>query len=1169
MNCFAHIFIGKEFEQLVQNIGRVTYKFGDSAVSYLHYYLLDTETASPVLKKLSVTSDAPNRELDGTDAYVRTEWIEEDTQGRDLTAVYRMNIFNPILGGVNKAGHNCLYVCLHFPFYKKSAFGALAKIYAAMRAAQMPDKISFTGYCSDLAEMISPSEKNAVKLAPAAQIEAYEKFRKDNDVMINQHLLLFHNSFQNGMPLNLTEQSLADVVSLLATMYVDHYDEFYPDTVEYADMISFGVSAISLDKYMFVDYLFRRTILHQMDAAQVTCDSVSVNEVFDKVKAVLSGKEHVLGEYLARTAREGKEARNILDAEKYVEHEAQAIVERCEEIFKANRSMPMRAALLAALLQTKCDLFSQMVFDPDSPDWSDMYAEPIDYFLNNDKSHFYWADEQTPLENPVKELKRLNMQLINSESQIRELEKTIEDYGKELENTKEVDKVTQFGEDGYFRFDDRKYKLLPAVDEEPLQETYQPHEIHVASLDLRNNFRGVQDQGQQGSCLAFALTSVFEYVMRSNNRTEEYDLSEAFLYYNARKLDDDKTMLGRDSGSRFKPAVESLCQYGIAVESLCRYDQNTYDREPSAEAYEDAKRRLLRKAVNVSRTVADVKSALEDGYPVAASFMLYPSFSATGADGFVPMPSAEEIEALANCAVEERDKHSCHAMVIVGFDDSIECFLVRNSWGTDWGNGGYCYVPYSYVADERLMNFACILTEVESIEHKQLQVGDIPVMKLDDTDICIRFHTALAALQREKKAAAETMTERNVLALQLEHLKQKLSNHNDCETYINRTCDKTREEQEELREKIKQERKTADEEYDLFQKVKKKLTYKAVGYTAGILLVVWIYNRIMRHIASYKAVKDFKETLEYIFRVVHNWFVDEQDADWHIDLNLTIEWMHYVVIVAILGLLYYKGHKAWKQWREKNSEHERQIGLLEKQIAAKQSEIDAFRFNSQTACRWIAALNRVQTVLQGRYAGIVSRINNLRAWHANLENAESVIELQSAVPYTTLLDKDILDAFFEKELKNSPDFTIDFAEDLGLHQITEEYLMQYQTQLRDKIMTLLATNKRLADFNISAHIVADEFADIARKVSPSAAGNEVSTDNVKRQSEVFMHVRPTQRGIIMPSTYLIAPDCQKYARQLRQKFGYGLDTFLTSDNACRLTMLQIISLKFDECVIFQ
>ena len=41
-----------------------------------------------------------------------------------------------------------------------------------------------------------------------------------------------------------------------------------------------------------------------------------------------------------------------------------------------------------------------------------------------------------------------------------------------------------------------------------------------------------------------------------------------------------------------------------------------------------------------------------------------------------------------------------HAMLIVGSTDTH--FIVRNSWGAEWGDNGYCYIPLDYLTDENL-----------------------------------------------------------------------------------------------------------------------------------------------------------------------------------------------------------------------------------------------------------------------------------------------------------------------------------------------------------------------------------------------------------------------------------------------------------------------------------
>lgn len=1127
MNCFAHIFIGKEFEQLGQDIGRATYRHGDSAVSYLNYYLLDPEQSEPVLRKLDISSTAPADELKGIEEYVNVKWTDCGAAGSDLAAIFRQNIFNDILGGVNRGSHSHLYVCIHFPFYKDASFKHLGDLYTAIRNSRMPVKTSFIGYTTELADMLAPAGNDAGKLEPEAQVAAYRQFKDTNGVLLTERLLLFQNSFQDGMPLNLTKDSLVETLALLLMQYVEHYDTIYPSTVAESDMVSFGISAIALDKYRFVDYLFCQTMLNAMDSSSIMDEEVSVNEVFEKVRTILESKDRVLSGFLAES--EKKNESNIVDAEAKLRQEARDIIDRTEEIMKKEKSMPMRAAILAALLQAKCDLFRQMVYDPDSPDLSDLFVEPIDYFIDHDKSHFYWSDEDTPPVNPIKELKRVNNQLINSESQIRDLRKALKKYEVELANQKSAEKMASLGDDGYYHVNDRKYRLLPNLNEEPLQDDYEPHEVRAKSLDLRDNFREIQDQGSQGSCLAFALTSIFEYVMRSNNRHDEYDLSEAFLYYNARKLDSDSKET-EDTGSRFKPAVESLYKYGIAREALCRYSESSYDRKPSADAYADAGKRLLRKAVNVERSVAAIKSALEDGYPVAASFTLCPSFS-DQVKGFIPMPGAEEIRQVKANASGKKSKHTHHAMVIVGFDDKIESFLVRNSWGTGWGDKGYCYIPYAYIAEEQLFNYACILTEIESIDAQSTLQKEIPVLRLDDHDTHIRYHLTAASLEREKKNADNIRKERLDLLQQLEDLKQRFSNHNDCETYINRTCEVTAGEQAELRETIGDEQREIEKEYAEFRNVKKDLLIRSAITVASVILL---------YVLNYKLLFE-------------SW------------ITLTI----LLIGGAYLGYLFYLGHKAWKKWRESKDEHARQIGLCEKEIARKQKEIDRFRYNTQVARKWLAALTQTQIDIHQKYTNIISRINFLRSWYADISSREQEIELRSAVPYTTLLDKQILDSFFDTNIKNDPTYELDFSENLDKHQNNDAYLAEYKTDTRDKIMTQLMNNQRLSGFHIGTHITGDAFADIAKKVVTRDGVNGVSMENVKRQSEIFMHINPLQRGVIMPSTYVMSPSGQQSSNALRQKVGNGFDTYLQSVSGSRMVMLQIMYLQFDECTMFQ
>ena len=73
---------------------------------------------------------------------------------------------------------------------------------------------------------------------------------------------------------------------------------------------------------------------------------------------------------------------------------------------------------------------------------------------------------------------------------------------------------------------------------------------------------------------------------------------------------------------------------------------------------------------------------------VAIGFQVYQSFMKIGADGVMPMPKPSERVV------------GGHAVLVVGYDDGKKAVLVRNSWGTKWGDQGYFWMPYAFIADE-------------------------------------------------------------------------------------------------------------------------------------------------------------------------------------------------------------------------------------------------------------------------------------------------------------------------------------------------------------------------------------------------------------------------------------------------------------------------------------
>lgn len=58
-------------------------------------------------------------------------------------------------------------------------------------------------------------------------------------------------------------------------------------------------------------------------------------------------------------------------------------------------------------------------------------------------------------------------------------------------------------------------------------------------------------------------------------------------------------------------------------------------------------------------------------------------------------------------------------MLCVGYSDESEMFIVRNSWGQGWGDGGYCYIPYDYLTDRELCWDCWAIHQVTDLDYSE------------------------------------------------------------------------------------------------------------------------------------------------------------------------------------------------------------------------------------------------------------------------------------------------------------------------------------------------------------------------------------------------------------------------------------------------------------------
>jgi C1A family cysteine protease len=266
---------------------------------------------------------------------------------------------------------------------------------------------------------------------------------------------------------------------------------------------------------------------------------------------------------------------------------------------------------------------------------------------------------------------------------------------------------------------DKDSKLLCHTCTKDLPERYHLGDEH--------HLPDIQNQGELNACTSHAVISMLEFLIRQDGGPQ-INLSRMFLYRLTRR------MLGwtGDTGAYLRKTIKALRFFGCPPEADWPYDASLLDAEPDAYHYAYAQnfrnisfarldgygkmpvRHGEHKAYDSrgEATLQLLKQMLCAGLPAAIGFPLYSSLNEMKDDFVIPFP---------NCG--HRDGNSCqdkengrgkaedklisgHAVLCVGYDDTIDsgqekpgAVIIRNSWGSGWGDYGYAFLPYRYIEE--------------------------------------------------------------------------------------------------------------------------------------------------------------------------------------------------------------------------------------------------------------------------------------------------------------------------------------------------------------------------------------------------------------------------------------------------------------------------------------
>ncbi len=253
----------------------------------------------------------------------------------------------------------------------------------------------------------------------------------------------------------------------------------------------------------------------------------------------------------------------------------------------------------------------------------------------------------------------------------------------------------------------KKYGWIPDLpDQRDKYAKWSSKQVLKDSVDLRENMPTVYDQGELGSCTANALAAAFEYD-NIIQKLEKFTPSRLFVYYNERLVEGH---VGTDSGASLRDGMKVINSIGICPESDYPYIIESFTIHPSLIAYKNANAHKTLEYRKVEVTTESLMRALSLGLPVIFGFTVYESFESeeVATRGVMPMPKLDE-KILGG-----------HAVLAVGYDSDNETIIVRNSWGSSWGIGGYFMMPYDFFCSDYCSD-AWVIKSVNGQGHTKLE----------------------------------------------------------------------------------------------------------------------------------------------------------------------------------------------------------------------------------------------------------------------------------------------------------------------------------------------------------------------------------------------------------------------------------------------------------------
>ncbi|MBD5371959.1 MAG: C1 family peptidase [Bacteroides sp.] len=988
-----------------------------------------------------------------------------------------------------------LHIVAVIPMYESEAATRIHTLYDACADIDHQISLHILGLAPAIRKIF---EANATKITETETFEKNAELLRKlcRESKFSFSFTLIDDYAENGAPIGFTLESLSRYIALIqSALIADYYSILSPAllTAHQGENLSIGISSLTFNREEATRQMLGLGFLEALDSVGINNTAVDVQKAAREAEAILEGISERYPRLFENSIRplykdDGiDEGRVVAKAAEILDENIAALKNEILALLKDNSlSLPEKEAVMAMILGRDNESLRGMQYEHEGKLLDDACEQPIELYVEafnrcclhttkstllpvrNDyealklyifNSPFIRTENEKENEkafNPIPFIKRLKQEIINTTAFIRDKQDEADALEKSVIQRKNADKIKRL-----WHKPSGERKNLPHK-EAPLELKYQPPKglKPKPSVDLRKYFSPVKNQMELGSCTSFAATAMYEAMMSRLSGHSE-DMSPAFLYYYSNVLK------GKPSGgSNFYEQIEVLQNIGICHESLYIYDSNNPTLKPSVNAEEDARKHQVIEARQIPLVDLPDKqetlklnhqlitSALSEGYPVGISLKIYDNLGVDGA--FVRHPDDSP----------QAKEDGWHAMVIAGYSEDNNLYIVRNSWGSEFGDEGYCYIPAAYIDDPEYLGFACIITSIT--DGADRADGDVPTMIAD-----------FAATESEIRLVAI----RNAIAGMRVELKNSQNLYAEYYRYYQRLI------MQLTMPRIQNEIRQAAEEEQLKH-------YINVDDRKRMLEDSFVSK-----------VKQFKRSLLITISVI---------ATITLILGITLFYTEdYTLFGTFAGfgiatLFAILGYKWWiKINRRRLQEELDQVAVYARQQQQKLIEMQ-IRFH--VAGMWLYRFHNLSIEIGNVYDRLASYNSTLRGWQKHYSRTIDSHEAPEGQMFHTLDPSSLLPKFF-MDNKSSIVKNVDLIRLFESYQVNPEELENSHNQLRETVTSVISS--LIADFNIANFLLGDKFAylnpvDIQQKMTELIAVGQPSFRNRAMNASLPVRILMTQ-----------------------------------------------------------